>query len=375
MNEALFQTAVDAIYDAASTPEAWGPALNRLSEFFGCTIATIIERNVRTSIGRGVAVGVDQASQAEFFSVWGNRNPFVQAAQYIRPREIDTDQNILSRKALLKTDYYNGFMKQRDMHSLLRITLQKEDDFHQSISIMGPSSLGEFTSSHIEKCRLFLPHLHRSAKLARQWTVATSVIQSINHILELRREGIILLNLHGRIVFANRSARSMSGVRDSFVLRGDRIKALRSGEDAELQRLISGAVYQLQGVNVPRGDVMRLSRSTGARDYAVVVSPVPTKGLAIHDNHSVVGCIMIADPQTSKPSSQSTMKKLFKLTPSEAKIADRLLSGDTPEQAATALRVSLATARTHISALFRKADVRRHSEFVRLALNLTDLDG
>ena len=97
MNEALFSSAVDAIYDAAVTPEHWNVALERLGGFFGCKIATLIGRNIRTSQGHGVAVGVDAVSQMEFFSVWGKRNPFVQALSRVRPNAIDTDRDILPR--------------------------------------------------------------------------------------------------------------------------------------------------------------------------------------------------------------------------------------------------------------------------------------
>jgi hypothetical protein len=47
---------LDAIYNAAAAPDLWNVALDRLSGFFGCTVATLIDQNVRTSLGRGVAV-------------------------------------------------------------------------------------------------------------------------------------------------------------------------------------------------------------------------------------------------------------------------------------------------------------------------------
>ena len=125
--------------------------LERLSQCFGSRIATIIDRNVKTMEGSGVAIGVDAPSQVEFFTVWGTRNPFVQALKNKSPSVIDTDQDVLSKDALLASDYYNGFMRQRDMHSMLRITLQKDDELHRSISIMGPQIRGEFEKRDVER--------------------------------------------------------------------------------------------------------------------------------------------------------------------------------------------------------------------------------
>ena len=75
MTEEQFGRVLDTIYDAAADPDLWSEALEGLSRFFGYRIATLIDRNIEMSQGRGVAVGVDAASQVEFFSVWGARNP------------------------------------------------------------------------------------------------------------------------------------------------------------------------------------------------------------------------------------------------------------------------------------------------------------
>ena len=53
-------------------------------------------------------------------------------------------------------------------------------------------------------------------------------------------------------------------------------------------------------------------------------------------------------------------------------MAERLMNGDTPQQAAAALGIKLSTARFHLGALFRKTDTRRQAELVRLLLSLPD---
>jgi DNA-binding CsgD family transcriptional regulator len=46
------------------------------------------------------------------------------------------------------------------------------------------------------------------------------------------------------------------------------------------------------------------------------------------------------------------------------------MNGETPEQAAEALEIGIATARTHLSSIFHKTDVKRQSELVKLLARL-----
>jgi len=370
MNETLFASAVDAIYDAAVTPELWDVALERLGGIFGCKIATLIDRNIRTSQGHGVAVGVDAASQIEFFAVWGKRNPFVQALRRVKPNAIDTDRDILPRSALVMSDYYNGFMRQRDMHALLRFTLQKDADTHQSLSLMRPRSAGDFEDRDVSISRMFLPHLQRSAKLTRHLTVAMSLVQSVHDGLESHPDGIVLVNRSSGILFANRAARAMAAASDSFVLRGNRIAAVHGRDNGELQRLIAGATRQAAGIHHARGDAMRLARSGGERDYVATVVPLPGRS-ALSEKLVPAACIIMTDPARAPRHSPAMLKSLFDLSPTEARMAERLAYGETPEQAAAVLNIGISTARTHINAIYRKTDVNRQSELIRLLAKLS----
>jgi DNA-binding CsgD family transcriptional regulator/PAS domain-containing protein len=369
MTEENFGLVLDSIYEAAAAPELWNVALDRLSGFFGCSIATLIDRNIKTSHGRGIAVGVDAASQVEFFSVWGARNPFVQALRQVTPNAVDTDQDILPKQQLMMSDYYNGFMRQRDMHSLLRFTLQKDQDYHQSISIMGPRSMGDFGTDDVERCRMFLPHLQRSAKVTRHLTASTSLMQSVHNTLEVHPDGVILLNRLGQILFANRMATSMAAASDSFVLRRNRILALKSADNSELQRLVAAAIGSHRGPLDARGDATQLTRSNGARSYIAVVAPLPNSS-ALHEATVPVAYIVVSDPAKNPSGSSPLLKKLFGLTPAEVRIVERITNGDTPEQAAETLGIGITTARTHLSSIFHKTDVKRQSELVKLLANL-----
>ena len=58
---------------------------------------------------------------------------------------------------------------------------------------------------------------------------------------------------------------------------------------------------------------------------------MPTR---LYEKQVPVACIVITDPMKPAPHSPLLLKKLFGLTPTEARIAQHLTSGDTPTQTA-----------------------------------------
>lgn len=67
-----------------------------------------------------------------------------------------------------------------------------------------------------------------------------------------------------------------------------------------------------------------------------------------------------------RPKDDAALRQLYALTPSEARLAERLMAGDTPERAAEALGVTVATVRTYLASIFRKTETNRQAELVRL---------
>jgi DNA-binding CsgD family transcriptional regulator len=62
--------------------------------------------------------------------------------------------------------------------------------------------------------------------------------------------------------------------------------------------------------------------------------------------------------------------QLFGLSAAETRVAERLMMGDSPEQAATTLSIKTSTARWHLASLYRKTGTSRQAQLVRLLLSL-----
>jgi DNA-binding CsgD family transcriptional regulator len=368
MDAAEVSGILDAVYESAVFPDRWPQALEKLGQAFDCRSVALIDRNLRSLEARVETSGVDTSSQREFFDVWSARDLMRLRTREWRPGAIEIDQQVVPKSELLASDYYNGFMKPRDMHTVMRLTLAHRDRFLTIISLVRPPTAGEFDVAAIERCRVLMPHLQRAAYIRFQAQEAGAMLGGLSDVADRSVTAVLLLERAGKVKFANRAARAMAASADAFLLRNEQFEILDRDGDAAFQRLVAGAVGTLQNLDAPRGDVMRLARRSGKGSYTVTVAPVKSEESWI--GHERMALVLVADPDVTPRPPREMLAQLFGFTAAETRVAERLMMGDSPEQAAAFLQVKTATARWHLASIYRKTGTKRQAEAVRLLLSL-----
>ena len=367
MDAAEVSGILDAVYDSAVFPDRWPQALERLGQAFDCRCVALIDRNLRTLDARVATSGVDGPSQREFIDVWSARDLVRLRTRSWQPGAIELDRQIVPKSELLASDYYNGFMKPRDMHALMRLTLAHRNRFLTIISLVRPRSADEFDAAAIERCRVLMPHLQRASMIRFHAQDAGMMLGGLSDVADRSVTAVLLLERDGRVQFANKAARAMAAAADAFRLRGDQFEILDRNDDAAFQRLVAGATGALQGFDAPRGGVMRLPRS-GKGSYTATVAPV--KHGVSWVGHEPMALVLVADPDVTPIPPREMLAQLFGFTAAETRVAERLLMGDSPEQAAAFLDVKTSTVRWHLASMYRKTGTNRQAELVRLLLSL-----
>jgi DNA-binding CsgD family transcriptional regulator len=76
--------------------------------------------------------------------------------------------------------------------------------------------------------------------------------------------------------------------------------------------------------------------------------------------------LFVADPARHVDVAATRISAVFPLTPAEAQVARALLDGQSTEELADRLGITVQTARTHVKRVLQKTECRRQSELVRL---------
>lgn len=374
VDEKLFERTVGAIYDSALSPENWSVTLEQLAKLFRSQTASLTSRDLKTMNGNAISFGADPASIREYFEVWRHRNIFVNRTKAWLPGSIETDQQIVARRDLERSDYFNEYMKRFDADWVVRLSLMTEAGLHQSISLSRHQSVGEYGPSDVKLGEMLMPHLQRAARIGRQLQRANLFRVVSAELLEGNPLGVVLLDRNGRVTFANRAARSIAVRADALVIRHGTIECLSPSDNKQLDGLVCGALAKVGGVTAPRGGVMRLSRHSSGRDYIVAVGSLGS-GATPFEGLASAAFLLITDPDTLPQTLSSMLQRVYGATPAEARLAEQLAMGNSVEHAAEMLRIKVSTARWHLASLFRKTDTTRQTELIRLLLSLPWSDG
>jgi len=198
------------------------------------------------------------------------------------------------------------------------------------------------------------PFLPEATRLQYRMADATALTSLLDHL----RMGVILLDDHSRVSYANRSAAELLGVEPglSELAGGDR-------RDARTEALF------------------RTVRSEGENDDGIHRHPADGRPLQLLESKldwpndlSLSGrrfrrALFIGDPNQRTGDPFEVLGRLYGLTPAESRLAWLLVGDFSLAEAAVQLGITQSTARTVLKRVLAKTGTRRQASLVRLLLS------
>jgi DNA-binding CsgD family transcriptional regulator len=368
---------IAAFYAAAAGQTDWHRALDQLLRTMDYTHATVYanDRHVRAAATddfrlpvTGFWHGHDPAWQRdyeqEYFKHELGRHYFLRnPGTRIRHDLMFTTEAEMDRSA-----FYAWAEGKGDLRYIVVGQTDPALPIGAALSLQRSRRGGATTVAEVERLRLLLDHFERAVQLEYYLGKALAPNVASLDFVDRNPTGIVLLDAFGRVVLANRAARVMAARDDSFRLEADGMAALRSRDDTALRRLIGGALRTSAGAGLASGGAVRLPRRNSRLPYIAVVTPLARRE-SILSSLMPAASVLIADPEAEPQRATAVLRSLYGLVPSEARLAERLMAGDSLEAAAQSLGITIATARSYLAAIFRKTETNRQSELVRLLLS------
>ena len=142
-------------------------------------------------------------------------------------------------------------------------------------------------------------------------------------------------------------------------MRADLTKELRTAiATAQIENAHIGAV----GIGVPLVD----KEMTAATAHVLANA----RSHATHPEHMPTAAVFVARATASPLTDIRTVARVYSLTPAEARLVEQLISGASLTEAANALGIAEATARTHRNHIFTKTGVSRRTDLLALITRL-----
>ncbi|MGH1592353.1 helix-turn-helix transcriptional regulator (plasmid) [Methylobacterium phyllosphaerae] len=174
--------------------------------------------------------------------------------------------------------------------------------------------------------------------------------------------GGIILSTTGHVLATNTSARLI--LQQMFELDDAAIAALNgSGREIVKQLLHQGRTR----IHFDSENWILIERSD-RRPLIMNCVPVP-----VTDEGGPHSVLLLIDLDATPLPSTSCLEQIFGLTPAEARVTLLLVGGKTLAEVAEMLRLSIATVRTQLKAVFEKTRTHRQAELVVLVSRLAAL--
>jgi DNA-binding CsgD family transcriptional regulator len=359
------------IYDAAVDPDLWPRALARLSELTGASGAVMIRQNEETGEGQGIRSNVDPTAAGLYYGYFATRNVLLDstnAREALRrwTPGIITDEHKLPKQDLMRTEYYNDFMRRFGIHSLMIVRLALFGMDTVVINLIRPTSRDQFGRADLDLTGRLHPHLIRAFDLGQKLASARIASDDMAATLDHSPYGLFLVDETGRLRHANRPGRALLAEPDGLCVSGGKLSAATPAAAQRLRALIGQAAH----ASCRKGGSMALPTPSRRLPLSLTVAPTRPERWSLLSAApcSVLVCVTDLEAGVSLP--EQKLRDLFALTPAETRLAIALFEGLSPTAAAARFGVSPHTIRVQLARVFNKTGTNRQADLARLMMRV-----
>jgi len=359
---------VASLYEAAFDYRLWSVALNQLTQLTGSQASTFwaLDAASRTLHPTFVSINFDRRAVDGYLGGMAALDPTV---RYLlsHPKAGIVHDDLLGPGDDEETRQYLDW-HERSVETRYRLVAQSDlgSGLQAGVALHRARRAGRFDANDLQQFQIINEHLRRALAIGAKLASLTAQLQLTADLLDRNVSAVILLDARRRVVFMNLAAEALNAQADGIRVSPEGIRLAIRSEDERLQGLIAG-VMTAQRSRRSVGEVMRASRPSGRPAYPIWATGMTQPPAALSVFRPAV-CLIIRDPQRPAGPALPHLQALFEMTPAEARLALRLVAGETLRAAAEALGITYGTARSRLTQLFRKTNTQSQGQLIRVLL-------
>ena len=359
----------ETIYDAAVDSGSWPRVMAMLRERFTAGAEALYFLDFTRHTVRPVHLGGIPAS---YYRCFGERfytddNPCARAQSLHRVGMVRTNERYARHfndpRILWRSTYYNEWLRPQQLAPMIGVTLLEDGDTNLNCTLLRARDVPDFSAAEIAGFARIGRHLQRAFRIATRLESICGqeglTFDAVNHL----GYGVAFLDLQGRLCHANTMAEALIRCGDGLTLINGRLAAIDGPSQRELEFLLHGLAQDPAGRNDAGSSRIAIRRPDGRRPLIVSAIRLSAHRRAFLSPRPVI-LLLIADPETASTIDSETIRRLYRLTAAEARLASALLAGGSLREAADAAGMSYETARWYLKILYQKTETRRQSELV-----------
>jgi len=355
---------VDEVYDAALDSDRWPSVLREIANSVDgvCTDFYIqnADRVLYTSLG-----GLPDEALSEYLQHYHGKTKRSIIVPRSKEGSVLTDLDFTTREEMAKNDFYEDFLRKWDLGYFIGINALNTGSDLGFFGIHRPHGTDPPSQPEVSLLKPLVPHLKRAVQLHIKMASVDVREQQLTQCIEMLSLGVVLLDWRGRIAMMNSTAEHIIDAKKGLYVSNRHLHAMHSAEDRQLDRIVGTASGYGPSI-ASAGGAMLVHSPDRTQPLSLIVAPLSSTRRHWEALGSVV---FISDPSGSDvPSLEETLRKLFQLTPSEARLAVALVKQVSLKEAAEHLEITEGSARQYLKRLFAKTNTHSQTELMKLLL-------
>jgi DNA-binding CsgD family transcriptional regulator len=225
-----------------------------------------------------------------------------------------------------------------------------------------------FGHGDAETLRPLMPHLGQAARVHRRVVELEARVEALESVYDRWQIGVILSDSEGVVEWCNRLAEGILRDRDGLCTHRQRLTADHPRANRELRELLRRAAGDGGGTAIGGGT--SVPRRSIADEYLVLVAPLsPRAAEASRRLGRSLAVVLLCDPSRAVRVPADALRRLYRLTPAEARLAEAILAGRRVRDAAGLLEISESTARSYLKRVLRKTGTHCQADLMRTVIS------
>ena len=360
---------IEALYHAAVEPALWPQALRRFgfaSGGFGTAMIPITPGNTA-----GLVVSPELLeSKPDYDREWWRYDTRVLRIHRRGLTDgVCCEAELFTPDEVARDPMRQEFCRLYGMGSFAAQLVTPVPDFVVAFSVMRALDRGEFEQRELDRLRLLGKHAARALVVSTCLAGTRTVEQGLAEALARVACAAWIVDNQAKVILANAAAERLIG--DGLALASGRLQAQSRDHQPALARLLRSAFEP--GTDVGALETVVLPRPGGKRPLLMQAIPVSRDAAGMNLPARATAIVIAVDPERQDRDDPLDALRLLGLAPAEARLAAIIGAGHSRAEAAGMLGISVTTVSDTIKHIYRKLDLSRQSELVRLVERLSRL--
>ena len=358
------------IYDAALMPAMPAELIANCGALTKSTAGTVDIVTPSSGIRNSTIWGADPVF-ADLNATFAYQNPYVRHANMFAPGRATLGQSVVNAEELRAASVFHEMFVPAGTVHLLQLAFLAQRDCLAGLSLWRRLDAEPHGERELEIGHVLARHMRRAFEFSLHFTKGAGKEAGLETALDLLTSGCMLIDAHGRLVYANGAAMRLLAGEQWLRLARERIEAIGAVNAGRWRHLLM-RLRPEHAVQTGTTAALTTPQSGTLLLHAVPFRPPTAEVWGVRRAPTALGLVMMVESSPAAGGAEA-LASAFGLTSAESDLAAALAAGERLADYADRRRRSLNTVKTHLKAVFAKTGATRQAELVRQVSALATL--